>query len=129
MANFKLATSQVGHVRHPVTIVLDMAYYKLSFVDKRVESPEQIFSNDVPRLCESLSDILQDLLCAITDGSFFTWRLAVQTSPSWAAVSWLYVVVAVCTIACPALSPETISLLLAHSASPFSSRSHLICPD
>lgn len=72
-----------------------MAYYKLSFVDKRVDSPEQILSQDVPRLCDGLTEILQDVLCALFDGSFFTWRLAQQTAPAWAGVSWLYVVVAV----------------------------------
>ena len=77
-----------------------MAYYKMSFVDKRIEGPEQILSNDVPRLCDGLSDIMQDVLWAVCDGAYFTWRLAVETSPRWACISWLYVVCAVRRLAC-----------------------------
>lgn len=73
----------------------NMAYYKLSFVDKRIDSPEQILSTDVPKLCEGFGEIMQDVLCALFDGTYFTWRLARQTSPKWACVSWLYVVGAV----------------------------------
>jgi hypothetical protein len=73
-----------------------MAYYKLSFVDKRIDAPEQVLSNDVVKLCEGFGEITQDVLCALFDGSYFTWRLARQTSPKWACVSWLYVVGAVC---------------------------------
>lgn len=76
----------------------NMAYYKLSFVDKSVGGPEQILSNDIPRLCDGMSEIVQDVLCAVCDGLFFTWRLADQTNWRWASVSWIYVVCAVVSV-------------------------------
>ena len=39
-----------------------MAYYKLAFVDKRVESPEQIIASDIPKFCDSVCDLAQDIL-------------------------------------------------------------------
>ncbi|EDQ89564.1 uncharacterized protein MONBRDRAFT_8117 [Monosiga brevicollis MX1] len=50
-----------------------LTYYKLSFVDKRITSPEE----------------------AVLDGSFFTMRLAQETSMGWSMVTWAYVVSAV----------------------------------
>lgn len=72
-----------------------MAYYKLAFVDKRVENPEQVIVNDVQRLSEGLSEVALEVLKALLDGTYFTYRLAQETSWAWASASWIYVVCAV----------------------------------
>ncbi len=64
-------------------------------MDKRVENPEQVLVNDVHRLCDDLSEVALDIVKAIFDGSYFTFRLARQTSWMWASASWIYVVCAV----------------------------------
>ncbi|KAM7262302.1 hypothetical protein ACFE04_021379 [Oxalis oulophora] len=45
----------------------NMAYYKLSHVDRRISNPEQRISSDVPRLCSELSELVQDDLTAVAD--------------------------------------------------------------
>ncbi len=39
-----------------------MAYYKMSFVDKRISSPEEVLSSDVHKFAGNLSDIIVDVL-------------------------------------------------------------------
>lgn len=34
-----------------------MAYYKMSYVDKRIDAPEQRICEDVPKLCGGLADL------------------------------------------------------------------------
>lgn len=63
------------------TIAYDgFRYYKISFTDSRVSDPEQIITSDVPQLCTELSEVAYLALRSITDGSYFTWRLAKVTS-------------------------------------------------
>lgn len=85
-----------------------MLYYKLSFVDKRIDTPEQIIARDIPKFCDLSSEIVFDLVKvrnkelhrvvnsvkAICDGSYFTYRLAQLTSPGWSSVGWIYVLFA-----------------------------------
>lgn len=81
-----------------------MAYYKMSFVDKRITSPEEVLSSDVQRFAATLSDIAVDVLSAIFNGAYFTYRLAKATSGKWSMVSWLYVTTTIVVI--QALSPN-----------------------
>ena len=52
-----------------------MTYYRLAFVDKRIADPEQVFANDVPQLVDGVSDIVTDVVRAVIDGTYFTYRL------------------------------------------------------
>eukprot|EP00039_Didymoeca_costata_P001964 m.56591 g.56591 ORF g.56591 m.56591 type:complete len:1243 (+) comp11047_c0_seq2:42-3770(+) len=72
-----------------------MSYYKLSFVDKTVDNPEEVIVNDVETCCTELSEIVMILLGALIDGSFFTWQLARVTDIKWASVAVAYVFTAV----------------------------------
>eukprot|EP00043_Microstomoeca_roanoka_P015266 m.152682 g.152682 ORF g.152682 m.152682 type:complete len:1240 (-) comp16218_c0_seq1:132-3851(-) len=72
-----------------------MNYYKLAFVDKRIAAPEEVICTDIPALSAGLAGIYKDVLKALFDGAFFTYRLAQLTSPGWSAVTWTYVTVAV----------------------------------
>ena len=68
-----------------------MLYYKLSFVDQRVDNPEQVIVNDTFTVCTELSEIAIILVGAVIDGSYFTWRLAQATSGRWAMLPIAYV--------------------------------------
>ena len=49
------------HTAHPTAL---QAYYKLSHVDRRVDSPEQRVCEDVPKLCSGLADLTRELIVA-----------------------------------------------------------------
>ncbi|XP_059433464.1 ABC transporter D family member 1 isoform X1 [Corylus avellana] len=70
----------------------NMAYYKISHVDGRVNNPEQRIASDVPRFCSELSELVQDDLTAVTDGLLYTWRLCSYASPKY--VLWILAYVA-----------------------------------
>ena len=67
-----------------------MAYYKISHVDGRINSPEQRIASDVPRFCSELSELVQDDLTAVIDGLLYTWRLCSYASPKY--VFWILVI-------------------------------------
>ncbi|THG14498.1 hypothetical protein TEA_014205 [Camellia sinensis var. sinensis] len=54
---------------------VNMAYYKLSYVDGRIRNPEQRIASDVPRFCTELSEFLQENVMAAFDGVLYTWSL------------------------------------------------------
>ncbi|XP_077239794.1 ABC transporter D family member 1-like [Tasmannia lanceolata] len=72
----------------------NMAYYKISHVDGRITNPEQRIASDIPRLCEELSDLVQEDLTAVTDGLLYTWCLCSYTSPKYILWILAYVTVA-----------------------------------
>lgn len=65
----------------------NMAYYKISHVDGRINNPEQRIASDVPRFCSELSELVQDDLTAVIDGLLYTWRLCSYASPKY--VFWI----------------------------------------
>ena len=66
-------------------------YYTVAFVDKRIESPEQTIADDTRIVATELSEMTLILLGAVIDGSYFTWRVAQQTSLRWASLPILCV--------------------------------------
>eukprot|EP00055_Hartaetosiga_balthica_P012730 m.62706 g.62706 ORF g.62706 m.62706 type:complete len:1271 (+) comp8040_c2_seq2:177-3989(+) len=73
-------------------------HYKLAFVDNRITSPEEIICTDVPALTSGMAEVYRDVLRALFDGLFFTYRLAQETSPAWSSVTWTYVTLAVVSV-------------------------------
>ncbi|GJP52743.1 hypothetical protein CLOM_g11828 [Closterium sp. NIES-68] len=71
-----------------------MVYYRMSHVDKRVESAEQRIVSDVPHICNELADLLHDLLVAATDATFYTYSLTTYTHPKYAGGILAYVLCA-----------------------------------
>lgn len=61
-----------------------LTYYRLSHVDKRVDSVEQRLVSDVPQVCQELADLTLDLLVALCDSAFYTASLCSYTSPKYA---------------------------------------------
>ena len=53
----------------------DMMYYKLNYVDRRIEMPDQRICEDVPRLTSGLSELLQEILAAMIDAGFYSVQL------------------------------------------------------
>lgn len=75
---------------NPLFWVQNMAYYKISHVDGRINNPEQRIASDVPRFCAELSELVQEDLTAVTDGLLYTWRLCSYASPKY--VFWILVI-------------------------------------
>jgi ABC-type uncharacterized transport system fused permease/ATPase subunit len=53
----------------------DMTYYKLNYVDRRVDSPEARVCEDVPKLTAGLADLTRELVVACVDAAFYGWQL------------------------------------------------------
>ncbi|KAL4532073.1 hypothetical protein Ndes2437B_g02499 [Nannochloris sp. 'desiccata'] len=53
----------------------DMTYYKLNYVDRRVDSPEQRICEDIPKLTAGLSELTRELIVAAIDATFYGWQL------------------------------------------------------
>ncbi|KAB1210259.1 ABC transporter D family member 1 [Morella rubra] len=70
----------------------NMAYYKVSHVDGRINNPEQRIASDVPRFCSELSELVQDDLTAVADGLLYTWRLCSYASPKYLLWILAYVI-------------------------------------
>lgn len=51
------------------------AYYKLSYVDRRVENPEQRICEDIPKFCCGLAELSREWINAIVDSVFYAWEL------------------------------------------------------
>lgn len=75
---------------NPLFWFQNMAYYKISHVDGRINNPEQRIASDVPRFCAELSELVQEDLTAVTDGLLYTWRLCSYASPKY--VFWILVI-------------------------------------
>eukprot|EP00051_Salpingoeca_urceolata_P007072 m.93906 g.93906 ORF g.93906 m.93906 type:complete len:1288 (+) comp15107_c1_seq1:555-4418(+) len=75
-----------------------LSFYKLVCVDQSVKSPEQVITDDVPNFCKLTASITTDVLKALCDGTYFTWRLAQATSPWWASGCWVYAISAVVVV-------------------------------
>lgn len=52
-----------------------LCFYRLSYVDRSVENPEQRICEDVPKLSVGLSELTGEFLIALVDAAFFTWKL------------------------------------------------------
>ena len=50
-------------------------YYKLNYVDRLVDSPEQRICEDVPKLTAGLSDLSRELIIAAVDALFYGYQL------------------------------------------------------
>ncbi|EFN58353.1 hypothetical protein CHLNCDRAFT_142419 [Chlorella variabilis] len=57
------------------TYFADMTYYKLSYVDRRIDTPEQRMCEDVPKLAAGLSDLTRELVAATVDAAFYAYQL------------------------------------------------------
>ena len=50
-------------------------YYKLSYVDRRVDNPEQRICEDIPRLTEGLGELVGEWATSLVDALFFSYML------------------------------------------------------
>ena len=50
-------------------------YYKLNYVDRRVDAPEQRVCEDVPKLAAGLADLTRELVTATVDALFYAVAL------------------------------------------------------
>lgn len=53
----------------------NMMYYKMAYVDRRVEHAEHIICEDVPMLTSGLAELLQELLTACVDAAWYSIQL------------------------------------------------------
>jgi len=53
----------------------NMAYYRLSHVDRRIGNPEQIVCEDVPKFVNQLADLAGEYVTGLTDSIYFSLRL------------------------------------------------------
>lgn len=53
----------------------DMMYYKMSYVDRRIEQADQRICEDVPLLTGGLAELLQELIAACVDATFYSYQL------------------------------------------------------
>ena len=53
----------------------DMTYYKMSYVDRRIEQADQRICEDVPMLTSGLAELVQELLTACIDAAFYSYQL------------------------------------------------------
>ena len=50
-------------------------YYKLNYVDRRIDSPEHRICEDVPKLTAGLSELTRELIVAAVDAVFYGYQL------------------------------------------------------
>jgi hypothetical protein len=50
-------------------------YYKLTYVDRRIDNPEQRICEDIPYLASGLGDLLREWCNASVDAIFYAWML------------------------------------------------------
>ncbi|PSC69745.1 ABC transporter D family member 1 [Micractinium conductrix] len=53
----------------------DMTYYKLNYVDRRIDSPEARMCEDAPKLASGLADLTRELVVAAVDALFYAYQL------------------------------------------------------
>lgn len=56
-------------------MILMQMYYKLNYVDRRIDSPEQRICEDIPKLSSGLSDLTKEIIIAVVDAVFYSWQL------------------------------------------------------
>ncbi len=54
-------------------------YYKMSYVDRRIENIEQRMCDDIPKLVSGLSELVGELISAVVDAGFYSWQLQSYT--------------------------------------------------
>ena len=54
-------------------------YYKMSYVDRRVDNPEQRICEDIPKLCNGLGDLVGEWTKCAVDAVFYSWVLRSYT--------------------------------------------------
>lgn len=47
-------------------------YYRLSYVDRAIEAPEQRLCEDLPKLCQGLSELTAEVINAVVDAAFYS---------------------------------------------------------
>ncbi len=57
------------------TYFKDMMYYKMGYVDRRIEQAEHRICEDIPMLTSGMSELLQELLTACVDAAFYSYQL------------------------------------------------------
>jgi ABC-type uncharacterized transport system fused permease/ATPase subunit len=58
----------------------------------------QVVAADVTYFCDTTAEVISDILKALLDGTYFTVRLANETSLGWSLVTWGYVTSAVVAV-------------------------------
>lgn len=53
----------------------DMMYYKMGYVDRRIDHAEHIICEDIPLLTSGMADLLQEILSACVDAAFYSYQL------------------------------------------------------
>lgn len=53
----------------------NMNYYKLNYVDRRIETPDQRICEDIPKLTSGLADLFQETMSAVVDAVFYSYQL------------------------------------------------------
>ena len=59
--------------------IVAQTYYKLSYVDRRVDNPEQRICEDIPKLCNGLGDLVGEWTKCAVDAVFYSWVLRSYT--------------------------------------------------
>ena len=54
-------------------------YYKLSYVDKQVQNPEQRVCEDIPKFTKGLAELTGEWTNAIIDAGFYAYQLRVYS--------------------------------------------------
>ena len=67
-------------------------YYKLSYVDKQVQNPEQRICEDIPKFTKGLAELTGEWTNAIIDAAFYAYQLkAYSKTNSYTAAIIAYV--------------------------------------
>ena len=66
-------TRGVKHDNH--TQFCMQTYYKLSYVDKQVQNPEQRICEDIPKFTKGLAELTGEWTNAIIDAAFYAYQL------------------------------------------------------
>ena len=55
-------------------------YYKLSYVDKQVQNPEQRICEDIPKFTKGLAELTGEWTNAIIDAAFYAYQLMADST-------------------------------------------------
>ena len=47
-------------------------YYKMSYVDRKIDNPEHRLCEDIPRFCDGVSDLVREVVNSAVDAVVFT---------------------------------------------------------
>ncbi|KAK9858440.1 hypothetical protein WJX84_004256, partial [Apatococcus fuscideae] len=71
---------------------LNMAYYKLNYVDRQIASPEQRICEDLPAFCHGVADLSLEWVQAAVDAAFYAFMLRrYSKTNAWTAAIFAYV--------------------------------------